>query len=385
VLDKQFGVLIHGAGWVSTQHIAAFTKNPHTRVVAISSRKLASAQQRAAEAGLDDVTCYDDYDKALQHPGVDIVAVCTPQHVHCDNVVKAADAGRHIVIEKAAAISMDELHTMRDAVHKAGVKTVVSFVLRWNPLFITLKRMIQDDAFGRIFCVETDYLSYAGNWWGGFPEGRRKDWGVSAMLVAGCHAIDSLRWFASNDEHKGAKPVEVFGYRSGIRGDSTHQFNPLTNSWQQGDALEYEGLEMLLVRFDNGVIGKVSVNFDYIGPYSFPIRVFGDKGTIRDDRIWSQKVATQNDWVTIPAIRPDSSDVAHHPFQAQNDHFVDCLLNDVESHCNLDDAIVTHEVAFAAQQCYQTNQPVRLPLASLSDNRYRKPITWTTSCTPNSA
>ena len=69
---KLYGVLIHGAGWVSAQHLAAFQRNPATRVVAISSRSLVSAERRAAEAGLTDVACFDDFAKALRHPGVDL-------------------------------------------------------------------------------------------------------------------------------------------------------------------------------------------------------------------------------------------------------------------------------------------------------------------------
>ena len=88
-----FGVLIHGAGWVSTQHIAAFQNNPHTEIVAISSRKLTSAQKRADEAGLKHVGIYDDLEKALKHDGVDIVSVCTPQHLHAENVITAAASG----------------------------------------------------------------------------------------------------------------------------------------------------------------------------------------------------------------------------------------------------------------------------------------------------
>ena len=57
-----------------------------------------------------------------------------------------------------------------------------------------------------------------------------------------------------------------------------------------------------------------------------------------------------------------SCDVAHHPFQAEIDHFVECLREGHESHCNLADAIKTHEVVFAARRCYRTGQPVRLPL-----------------------
>jgi predicted dehydrogenase len=52
--------------------------------------------------------------------------------------------------------------------------------------------------------------------------------------------------------------------------------------------------------------------------------------------------------------------VSHHPFQAQIDHFVECLQNDIESHCNLADAMKTHQVVFAALECYETGQPVRL-------------------------
>ena len=72
--DATLGVLVHGAGWVAGEHIRAFTANPHTRVVAISSRKLSSCQRKAEECGLENVACYTDLDKALDHEGVDIVS-----------------------------------------------------------------------------------------------------------------------------------------------------------------------------------------------------------------------------------------------------------------------------------------------------------------------
>lgn len=360
-MAKTLGVLIHGAGWVSTQHIQAFQQNPHTEVVAVSSRTVEGAQARAAGSGLE-VACYGDYEKALSQPGVDIVAVCTPQHLHAENTIAAARAGKHIAIEKPAAMSLAEARAMRAAVGKAAVKTVVSFVLRWNPLFQNIKAMIAGGALGRVYSVEADYHSYAGDWWGGFGMGRRKDLGGSAFLVAGCHAIDALRWFAAPGEAEAAMPVEVFAYAGGLRGQSTLQYNPLTGGWHEGDPLEYPGLEMALVRFSNGVLGKVSVNFECIQPYAFPLRIFGDKGTIRDNRIWSHTTPGQKGWNAIPGITPDSADVTHHPFQGQIDHFVDCILSGRESHCNLEDALRTHEVVYAAQRCYETRQPVVLPL-----------------------
>jgi len=359
--DRKLGVLIHGAGWVSTQHIAAFVANPNTEIVAISSRTLASAQKRADEAGLD-AACYDDYEAALAHEGVDIVSVCTPQHVHAENTIAAANAGKHIAIEKPVAMTLDEMRAMRDAIDAAGVKTVVSFVLRWNPMFQNCKSLISAGDIGEIYSVETDYQSYLGRWWGGYEEGRRLDTGGSAMLVAGCHAIDALRWFAAPGEFEAAVPVEVFAYAGGKRKGTARQYNPMTGKWADGAPLEYDGLEIALVQFSNGVLGKVSVNFECIQPYTFPIRVFGDAGTIVDNRIYSPGGADDPGWREIPGVRPDSSDVTHHPFQAQLDHFVECIATDIESHCNFADAVVTHEIALAAQEAGRTNRPVSLPM-----------------------
>ena len=357
--DK-LGVLIHGAGWVSTQHIEAYKNNPHTEVVAICSRKLGSARRHAADYELD-CECYDDLDAALGHKGVDVVSICTPQHVHADNTIASAQAGKHILIEKPAANTPEELKAMRDAVAAANVKTLVSFVLRWNPLFQTIKSMIADGAVGRVFCVETAYQSYISDWWSGWEDARGESTGRSAFLVGGCHAIDALRWFAGAGEFEAARPTEVFAYAGGFRKGGESQFNYYTNQWHEGAPLEYDGLEMALVRFDNGVLGKVAVNFEAVQPYKFPIEIFGDRGTIRDNRVWSHKYPGQTDWVQIPTILPDSSDVTHHPFQGQTDHFVDCILSDTESHCNLADAAATHEVAFAALECYRTGRPVSLP------------------------
>ena len=215
--ERKLRVLVHGAGWVSGEHIKAFKNNPHAEVVAISSRKLESCKARAEEAGLEGVAYYTDYEKALCHEGVDIVSVCTPQQHHAENVIAAAQAGKHIVIEKPIANTVDEMRAMMAAVRTAGVKTVVSFVLRWNPLFETVKALIADDAIGDVYYTEADYQHDIASWWKGYEDGRTKALGVSAMMVAGCHAIDAARWFATKDPNAAAVPVEVFGYAGGYR------------------------------------------------------------------------------------------------------------------------------------------------------------------------
>lgn len=360
---QDLGVLIHGAGWVSGEHIKAFARNPHTRVVAISSRRPESVDRAAAAAGLDGIGRYTDLRKALAHPGVDIVSVCTPQHLHAENVIEAARAGKHIVIEKPVAQTLDELRRMCAAVREARVKTVVSFVLRWNPLVATLKSLIADGALGKIYHVDVDYQSNIASWWSGFGDARTRERGVSALLVGGCHALDAARWLASGDPGRAADVAEVFAYRGGWRKGADREFNYLTNEWASGRApLEYEGLEVVLLKLEGGALGQVSVNFDCVMPYAFPIEIFGDKGTVKDNRLWSWKFPGQKGWIEIPSILPDSSDVTHHPFQAQMDHFVGCILEGRESHCNLEDAARTHEIAFAATLSAERRAPVSLPL-----------------------
>lgn len=115
-------------------------------------------------------------------------------------------------------------------------------------------------------------------------------------------------------------------------------------------------VEMIFVKFSNGVLGRVCVDFEYIQPYSFPLCIFGDKGTVKDNRsLCPQK---SKEWETLTDIGPESSDVKHHPFQSEINHLVECILTDKESHCNLDDAVLTHNIIFAAQTCYTTGRPL---------------------------
>ncbi|MGL6194262.1 MAG: Gfo/Idh/MocA family protein, partial [Thermoguttaceae bacterium] len=301
----------------------------------------------------NEIAIYSDLKSALSDQAINIVSVCTPQHLHCPNVLEIAAAKKNIVIEKPAATTRDELYKMRDAVEKAKVKTVVSFVLRWNPLLVLLKKFLTDGTLGNPYYVEVDYMSYNGSWWGGWNDARTIKQGVSASLVAGCHAIDAARWLATTEPNRAAVPTKVHAFCGGFRKGKTREYNPITNTWREdAPPMEYDGLEIIIIEFSNGAKAKVCVNAESVMPYRFPIRIFGERGSVFDNRIWSDAFPGQTDWIEIPTILPDSSNVSHHPFQAEIDHFVDCINADVESHCSLSDAVLSHEVVFDALECY---------------------------------
>jgi predicted dehydrogenase len=89
--------------------------------------------------------------------------------------------------------------------------------------------------------------------------------------------------------------------------------------------MKYDGLEVVLVRLSNGLLGKVSVNADCIMPYRIPFRIFGSKGSVLDNRVWSPLFPEQLTWVELPGPWPDSRDVRCHPFQGEIGNFVECL------------------------------------------------------------
>jgi predicted dehydrogenase len=98
-------------------------------------------------------------------------------------------------------------------------------------------------------------------------------------------------------------------------------------------------------------------------PYQFNIDVIGTKGTIRDNRVWSEELYPgQTGWSVVPTILPDSGDVAHHPFNGQIEALVAGILDGEPILPDLDDAVKTHELVFAADRSAETGKPVSLPL-----------------------
>lgn len=332
------GVGVHGTGWVSGEHIKAYQKNPHTHVVALSSRTHEGAEAKARETGATDAKIYSTLEEMLADPAVQAVSLCTPPNLHPQETIAAAEAGKHILIEKAVANDIHSLRAMQAAVKRAGVKTVVSFVLHWNPQFQWIKRMLEEGAIGRIFYAEVDYWHNIGPWYGQYVWNVKKAVAGSSFLSAGCHAVDAMRYFVQDEI------VEVCAYSN-----------------KQNTDYEYDTNVIGVVKFAGGAIGKLSSVFDVQCPYAFNIDLLGDRGTIRDNRIYAKEFfAGQTDWIEVPTIRPDSGDVTHHPFVGEINHFVDCILNNEESHVNLEDAAKTHEVCFAMDQSAAEGRPVKI-------------------------
>jgi predicted dehydrogenase len=341
--NRTFGAAILGTGDVSGEHIKAYVSDPRAEVRAILSRDFARAEAKAREYGLGDrCRAFTDLDELLAWDEIQLVSICTPHHLHASQGITCARAGKHVVVEKPVALNLASLRALDAAIRENNVRSVVGFVLRWNPLFDTIRAILAGGLIGDIYYGEVDYLHGITPALHLYPWLRRREFGGSALLTAGCHAVDALRWFLQREA------VEVFCYAN----------------WSPGNPLnyEYEPNSALLVRFEDGAMGKVATSIEYAAPYTFPVVLMGNRGAIRDNRLFTKQWAGQRDWATIPTILPDSGAVTHHPFLHQIAHFIDCVESGTESHCNVADTVKTHQICLAADISAREGRPVQLPL-----------------------
>jgi predicted dehydrogenase len=287
------------------------------------------------------VEVYDSLEKMLERSDVDAVSICLPADLQAEAAIKAAEFGKHVLIEKPVAKTLPELHRLLDAIRRTGVKAMAGFVLRWNPMVELAHRMTAEGWLGKIIYGRFAYLHELSNWYSGWEWARTRAHGGSVTLLGGCHAIDTARYLVPQEA------VEVVAFStSGSRRN-----------------FEYDPTIVGLIRFKDGAIVHIAASQELRMPYQFPIELMGSQGALRDGRLWSDTLAGQTDWVSIPTVMPDSGQVSHHPFRTEIADFVNGILDGSPLRCSIEDAARTHEVVFAMDaSAAGGGKVVRLPL-----------------------
>jgi len=328
---------IVGTGWVAGEYIKAIHSHPETELYGIVSGN----KERAAGILSDNkinARIFSNYEEMVRDPEVDAIVLCSMPDVRAEQAILAAQFGKHLVIEKPIAMNKAELWKMEEAITKSGIKTVVSFVLRWNPSFDTTKALINDDAIGRIFMAQIDYWHNIGPHYGQYRWNSKKEIGGSSILSAGCHAVDAVRYFAGEIE-------EVSAFSCQTWSDSKYEYDPNA---------------LAIFKLSNGGLGKVSSSIECKTTYKFNIHLLGEKGAIMNNQLFSHKLPGQVDYATIPTILPDSGDVTHHPFAEEIKEFVQAIQQGTIPRSDFFDACKTMEVCFAIDESISSGNRVAL-------------------------
>jgi predicted dehydrogenase len=340
----KYGVGIIGTGWVGNEYIKVFRDHPLTEIVGVHNRTPGKGAAALAEHGVE-AREYASVDELFDDERIGIIASCTHPDTRREHCVRAAETGRHIVIEKPIGLTLDDALAIREAVAKAGVKTVTSFVLRWNPQFLTVQQLIADGVLGELVYGEADYWHPLKSIYPGYPAFVTKARGGSAVIAGGCHAVDILRFLAG-------EIVEVAAFSAPKRINMDYEYDPNI---------------VAAVRFENGAVGKLSTVFDADTEYIFNCRLFGTEGTILNNEVCSSKhyPGSLGYW-SFPTIKPDSAEVTHHPFKEEIEHFIECIETDTESHASIHDTWKTMALALAMDEsAAKGGQVVKVPLEAL--------------------
>ncbi|MGB2867881.1 MAG: Gfo/Idh/MocA family oxidoreductase [Bacteroidota bacterium] len=227
--EIRFGII--GCGMISEFQCDAIKKVPGARVVAFCDTQRTAAEARAAQFGGKVYTSVEDL---VKDSNVDAVSICTPSGMHMDAAIIAANARKHVMVEKPMEITPERVDQIIAACRKNGVKLGAIFPRRFMDSSRVLKDAIESGRFGTIVLADVyikwfrtqEYYS-KGGWRGTFQYD-----GGGALMNQGIHGIDLLQWlmggvetvtaFTATRAHTGIEVEDVavasLRFRSGALG-----------------------------------------------------------------------------------------------------------------------------------------------------------------------
>ena len=340
---KKYNVAVIGYGWAATAHIAAINATTRGRVTAVwSSRPLESGEVSTRHNS--PIAAYTDLAAMLANPEIDVVDITSYPNQHAAHFIEAARAGKHIIVEKPLAIEWSEILAMKKAADESKVKTCVCFECRYSSQFLATKALLDAGLIGTLHYGEVDYYHGIGPWYGQYRWNTKRELGGSALLTAGCHAMDALLLCV------GSEVEEVTSY-------ATQSQHPTFAAY------EYQTSSTSILKFANGVVGKCAAVVDCFQPYYFHTHLVGSEGSILDSKFHSQKLGGLNrhTWSQLSMKLLDSGDVTDHPYQTQFQAFLDALdAGEQMPLTSFADAFQTHRVIAAADRSAAEGRPVKM-------------------------
>jgi 1,5-anhydro-D-fructose reductase (1,5-anhydro-D-mannitol-forming) len=250
--EGQLGWGIVGLGRIATNAIApAVNAAPNSTLAGVVSRDAAKAKEFADRFGA--AAAYDDYAALLADPAVDVVYLATPNGMHADQVVAAAEAGKHVLCDKPLATSVADAERAVAACADAGVRLGITFQTRRHEGMDHIRQVLADGEIGEVRLVELQVS--AGRM---LPGGWRLEPGLAGAGVMnnfGVHAYDLLRYLLDAEVTEATALVDM------------------------EEGFEVDTAALALLRFDNGALAYVNANQTVPGKRP-DLTIYGTEGTV---------------------------------------------------------------------------------------------------------
>lgn len=253
---KTYGFGIIGCGMISDFHSAAIADIKNGKLVAVSSRKSENSQRLVDRYSIQ---AYSDYNEMLSREDIDIVCICTPSGAHMEPAVAAAEAGKHVIIEKPLEITLERCDSIIESCEKANVRLCAIFNSRFSDASQLVKETVSSGRLGQLTLGDAyvkwyrsqDYYD-SGDW-----RGTMELDGGGALMNQSIHAIDFLQYVMG--------PVE--------------SIQAFTDTLAH-ERIDVEDVAVAALRFKNGALGVIE-GTTAVYPGSLKKFEFsGTKGTI---------------------------------------------------------------------------------------------------------
>jgi UDP-N-acetyl-2-amino-2-deoxyglucuronate dehydrogenase len=254
---EKVGFAILGAGMVADYHRQAIEANAElgARLVTIGHHNPERFDEIIARFG---VPCVN-HEQLLSDPAVDVVCICTPSGQHAAQAIAAAEAGKHVLVEKPMALTIDDAEGMISACEKRGVKLGVVLQRRVEPLFQHIHQAIQSGDLGDLTLglvtmayhrpqAYYDQADWRGTW--------ALD-GGGVLMNQGIHLVDLLIWYMGD-------PEDVEAYADTLHRD-----------------IEVEDTLTAMLRFRNGALATITATTTAAPGFPHKLEIFGTRGGIQ--------------------------------------------------------------------------------------------------------
>ncbi len=333
-----FRVGLVGAGWISRTYAQALARLPEGRLVGVWSRTRAHADAFAREFALELAT--DRVEELIE--AVDVVCVNSINACHAEHAVAAARAGRHVVVEKPLAVSLEEGRAIVEACREAGVGLAYAEELCFVPKFVRAREILASGALGDPLYV-TQREAHAGPYSPWFF--RREEAGGGVLMDMACHSVECVRWLLG-------KPAvrEV----SARLGRTLH-----------AERTELEDHAVLQLRFEGGVEATLEASWALQGGMQSRLEIWGTRGYLDVDLLHGTGMRVfapdpvEDESPGWQAVHPDA--LAENGYPQELAHFLQAFRDGRSPEESGDDGLAVLEVLYAAYASAREGRVVELP------------------------
>lgn len=294
---------IIGAGDIVRRRVApAINELANSEFTAIARASADQAESFAKEFGAR--RWYADWREMVGDDGIDAVYVATPVHLHAEQTIAAADAGKHVLCEKPMALDASECERMIAACRANGVKLGIAYYRRFYPVLARVRDLLASGEIGRPSIAQINSFEYvpltADEDRGWFVDPEKS--GGGPMMDFGCHRIEVL--------------TDLFGSVVSQQSITTKAVFP---------ARGVEDSAALLLEFERGPLASVTVTHAAIERKD-TLSIFGTKGTIDIANLNAGNISIKSATGERTEAHPSHANV-HFPLI---EDFADAVLNDRE-------------------------------------------------------